>query len=410
MMKNLNFKKYKNLKTALEGYDIYGIPLDKLAGFFIASIVYNADKNKQLDFFVKLKNSIRFFFFIPKIKKISTDNACLFGWGTVREDYTRLSNAYKKEMGCDFDSICLSAALNGFKFYFNFYAFFFALFVTFKINKIKIKDRIVVFKSIYASVSFLNFMKNNFRFDNVKKYLSFNSSNKYESVFTLYLRYFFSNVETYSMQHGMYFNYQNEIPLDVINFENVMANNILVWGEFTAEQIKDHLYEDVKVKIFGNPLYQDKEILTNSYNPSSNNILVCLPRVIYQKEIFDLVELIKSQKFNSFSFFLRPHPSFDKRILSAMISKVSNIKISSDKSMKEEFNISLKAVIGFNSTSLFESIFYGVPVLQFVSGNDEFLNAGFFEFTNEKQLNSFLNTSILDSYVVNRDLVKSYFG
>lgn len=373
-MKNEKYLKYKKIKSSLAKYGYKDISTDKLAGFNVAYIVYSFASMSLTE---KIKLLINFLFFIPRVKFSAGESRAVYGWSIDRKDYKFLSDGYKKSMDKCFTDLCLSFQGASKKIRIDCKSLWVAGKIAYHADLSEAKDKAIVFFSVYKSISFLNYLEKNFDASGLEIYLSFNSSFDYESVLTLFLKG--KNVLTYSMQHGMYFKYENSIPFDVINYENVTADYLLAWGEFSKQQIADYLPKETKVIVFGHPHHKDDSF--DFQRKDSNKILVGLPRQLYIQENKKLLSLIKSKDLKNYCFSVRPHPSNDKDSIRKMIQDHENIIISDEKNLIDELRDGgFACFVGYNSTLLFEVAHYGLPVLQFLSGNDEFLKAGFYEF------------------------------
>jgi hypothetical protein len=379
-LKNQYFNRYKKLKSSLVNQRYSDISLQSLCGFFLADFVYNFQKRR---FRGKLKQIFVSLFFVPRLGEIQVSKDSLFIWTLTRPDYKKLADEYKKRLGWDFQDLCLGGDLVGYKFRVDFSVFRESKNIAVKLNGLTWRERVIVFLSAVRALNSLKYFQSSIALNGLKRCLSFNSSYEYESIFSGYLRS--CGVDTFSMQHGMYFEYKNEIPFDVINYENVAAKNILTWGEFSKAQIESYLPEGTQVIVFGNPMYCDTPKPVRQVG-SSNKILVCLPRVIYWKEVVCLIATISAEELNCYRFVLRPHPSLDLASIKNLCSPAENIEISNRKTFSAEFDDDYMLVIAFNSTVIFESLFYGIPVAQYVSGNDEFKGVGFKEFATAHDL------------------------
>ncbi|MBB5187722.1 hypothetical protein HNQ57_002000 [Zhongshania antarctica] len=332
----------------------------------------------------KVKLFVVSMFFVPRLGKVAIRKDSLFIWTLNRPDYKKLSAEYKKKLGWDFQEFCVGADVIGYKFRFDLSVLLGGAKIVSRLANLGVFDRIIVFLSVVRSLNSWNYFQSTLDLERVKRCLSFNSSYEYESVFTHYLRS--RDIETFSMQHGMYFKFENETPIDVINYENIAAGKILVWGDFTKEQIAPYIPSATRTIVFGNPCYGA------GFNPvvpaPSNRVLVCLPRRSYLAEIWQLVTLIQSDIFSEFIFVLRFHPSVG--VVEVPYQK-DNI-VPSDKSSLSEDLLSGKVsrVIGFNSTALFECAAFGYPVIQYISGNDEVTSAGFDQFSSAAGLHMWL--------------------
>ncbi len=225
------------------------------------------------------------------------------------------------------------------------------------------------------------------------KYIAFNSSYLLESFLSYYFR--LRNVDTYSLQHGMYFSYCNEIPYDVINYENVCAEKLLVWGRYSINEIQDKIPLSSRCLLFGYPeSYYPKDLTQKK----SEKILVLLPRDIYLSDIRVLLEYLGECQFN---FLIRPHPSVAEEV-EVLISTKDNFRLDKSPLLHSTLKSELfKGVIAFNSTAVFEAKLYNQKVLMFKSSSTEFINPGFVEFC--------IGEDLADVLVKESSLVKDDF-
>lgn len=401
-MNKEKYQRYKELKLLLAGKMVADLPLDRMSAWFIADMVYRLPERSLLG---RLLTYLKFMFFMPKLKGSKFKSRSLFGWSQNRVDYAMLAQSYKNKLGWEFEDICLSATENGWHFKFDIKAAVRSIKVLWKLENVDLKDRIIIGFAVYASVSYMHYVFSKIDLKGVQNYLSSNSSFAYEAVFTLILNK--REVKTYSIQHGMYFEYKNDTPYDVVNYENITASIMLVWGAFSAEQIKRHIPNGVEVEVFGHPAYIGRGF-RNSFDSNSNLFLVGLPRVMYKDEVAQLIRLLASDRLKTFSFKLRLHPAFDRRAFQKSISGIDNVELSDEKTFEGEFRSSnYLGFIGFNSTVMFEALLYNIPVLQYKSGNDEFDNVGFIEFDEVQQLLGSVELLRLNKIEVDRKL---FFG
>jgi len=93
------------------------------------------------------------------------------------------------------------------------------------------------------------------------KYIAFDSSYLVEFFLSFYFRS--RGIETYSLQHGMYFKYTNGTPFDAINYENACADELLVWLMFSKSEIEGLILKSSSVRIF---CYLDSKFPNNVYS------------------------------------------------------------------------------------------------------------------------------------------------
>jgi len=181
----------------------------------------------------------------------------------------------------------------------------------------------------------------------------FNSSNFPESMLCEFFR--LKGVKTYSLQHGMYLNYSS-MPFDVINYANTMADVLLCWGEASRFAIDD-FYRD-------NGLRQDFQCVVAGYPRDNKNygrstttseaVLVLLPRILYKKQSLALLSILA--ELEGTSFLIKLHPSLlGDHDISTACARL-NAEVLGGTLSDCLTSLRYKAVIGFNSASLFEAL------------------------------------------------------
>lgn len=181
----------------------------------------------------------------------------------------------------------------------------------------------------------------------------FNSSNFPESMLCEFFR--LKGVKTYSLQHGMYLNY-NFLPFDVVNYANTMADVLLCWGEASQLAINDFyrdngLRQDFQCVVAGYP--RDNKSYGRS-TTTSEAILVLLPRILYKKQSLALLHILAELEGASFLIKLHPSLSGDNDISTACARL--NAEVLGGTLSDCLTSLRYKAVIGFNSASLFEAL------------------------------------------------------
>ncbi|MGB5920014.1 hypothetical protein [Arcobacter sp.] len=99
------------------------------------------------------------------------------------------------------------------------------------------------------------------------------------------------NIQTITLQHGLYIDYSKEPNINEVNYTNVVSNYFLAWGEETRNLIQKY-HPSCKVKTLGNPTIIQKEIHPMDYfvvvfehegNKKYNFILLDIARDISKK-------------------------------------------------------------------------------------------------------------------------------
>jgi hypothetical protein len=356
---NENYIYYKKLKRSLEGLQYKGYPLDKVLGSYIAKYAWSSGVLSLKVLLEILLERINVNLLNP-----SADTA-LLTYSIQRNDYMELISSFIKSR--EFENIgveMLSTKKNNFL---EFIALtFLGLFDSVKISNVTLIEKLVLNLLIAFAKKNIDILeKEKCEFS---KYIAFNSSFKFES----FLSYFFRirGIKTYSLQHGMYFKYLNEIPIDVINFENVCADKLLCWGQYTYKQVWQLLPNDASIEVDCYPKLNSKLKIPVEI---SNKVLILLPRTTYKSEIIRLINLLISFKIEC---LIRPHPNMKQEVRGMLINCTSAEIDPSPLLSNTIQNTMFRACIGFNTSSLFEAILYNQNVIQYISGNDEFIVEG----------------------------------
>lgn len=205
----------------------------------------------------------------------------------------------------------------------------------------------------------------------------FNSSSFPESMLCEYFRV--QGAKTFSMQHGMYLRPQ-QLSYDIVNIANVMADILLCWGEASKEEIESFYQEinlkmDFRCEVAGYPRYLNAVHMKKRY---VDKILVLLPRILYKKESMSLLQQLQQLRANE-DFLIKPHPSLFGDLQLGIQYEELGASIDARKLSECLGHNEYKAIIGFNSTSIFEAIPNSSRVFLYRSGKDEF-RLDFFSF------------------------------
>ncbi|TMN92348.1 hypothetical protein CWB72_05545 [Pseudoalteromonas phenolica] len=243
-----------------------------------------------------------------------------------------------------------------------------------------IVDMKVIISLAYAIKSYKYYSSLDIKASN---YIAYNSADMDETILTIVMN---EKANTYGLQHGIMCKFNNTVPIDIINYENFSAANAILWGDFTLAEIKSYLPENCKII----KKYHFGETYTHS-RPDKREILVLLPRLQYLVNCIQLLEVISS--ISEEDFLIRRHPSLEgKNELMKIVNSKSNIKFTNEPSNELMKNSTFKCCISFNSTSLFEALYFGQTPLQYISGNDEFIVDLIKNFSNEAELRASLMT------------------
>ncbi|NDW08112.1 hypothetical protein [Dysgonomonas sp. 520] len=209
----------------------------------------------------------------------------------------------------------------------------------------------------------------------IKRYVSFNSSYKEESLLTMYFNK--HNVETITLQHGIFCDFKLMIPFDVINYENCIAQKMLCWGQSTVDFLTQHGFDASRLIVIGNLKYKDFKI--TSINQNFKKCLVLLGRQLYIGTNDKLLEVLKQynkKHNNGIVFYIKKHP-FVEDSFHAQYADVSSdmIFLGREHSVQEILKSDLVDFsISVNTTAYYESLALGKPCLRWTEEeNEEFV-------------------------------------
>lgn len=143
--------------------------------------------------------------------------------------------------------------------------------------------------------------------ESVADYICFNSAYKEESILTLYFKK--RNVETITLQHGIFCDFKLFIPFDYINFDNLIADKVLCWGQSTIDYLSSNGFDKSRLILMGNPKYLTASI--NHIDKSFTKCLVLLGRAIYiptNNKLLTVLRDFNRKHNNKILFYIKKHP------------------------------------------------------------------------------------------------------
>jgi len=203
-------------------------------------------------------------------------------------------------------------------------------------------------------------------------YICFNSSYKEESVLTMYFNK--RNIETLTLQHGIFCEYKRFVPFDYINFENRLAKKVLSWGQATIDYFRTNGIDSSELITFGNPKYKDISI--GKVHQTFKKCLVLLGRGLYidtNNRLLKLLTEYNEKNGNAILFYVKKHPFLmdEEHKQFADISK-NMIFLGKEHSVEEVLKSPLVDFsISVNTTAYYESLALGKPCLRWTEEENE---------------------------------------
>ena len=203
----------------------------------------------------------------------------------------------------------------------------------------------------------------------IKGFIAFNSAVYDDAI----LSSVFNNekIKTFSLQHGYYSIYKINIPLDIINYENLVAKQLLCWGQDTYNNMLSFGLKKDRLFILGNPkMNYSKNI--DIARPKFNKCLVLLGRDIYHDSNIHLINMLTTiSKTSNEEFVLKLHPTLRvKKLENAYIGKFEIFD--ENKTVHEIFkSYNFDLAISNNTSAYFDALINGILCFRFTKYENE---------------------------------------
>lgn len=251
--------------------------------------------------------------------------------------------------------------------------------------------------------------------ESIKKYICFNSAYKEESLLTLYFKK--RQVETFTLQHGIFCDFKQIIPFDIINMDNLIADKIMCWGQSTVDYLKTKGFDDSRFILMGNSKYKDAVI--GEVDQSFRRCLVLLGRSVYIPSNDKLLALLQefNRKYNNrILFYLKKHPFVVDAEHKAYASIADNMFfVGREHSVQEILRSDLvDFTIAVNTTAYYESLALGKISLRWSeSENEDFygMDDKFYDLAGlEDKINTFSSKPESEIRQEMKDVIKYVFN
>lgn len=362
MVDDVFYKNYKALKDNFNvGYKGY-----QLKGIMAKDFIFFAYK---MDTYKLTKSSIKWKLFFAQdlqdFQDLLSQKKVMFSFDNYGNDYKFLLDSIREQL----DESVLFEPKNEFKKHIhlgNIIVSFFQLFVFSKLKSISLKDRFYFFLVLVQyknTIDLLELNKNNV---NTTKFVPFLSCFPIDSILSQFFRK--RNIKSYGIQHGLHcssIDYKTYIPYDVMNIENLQADYILAWGNFTKEALLKEGKSEAQFLLAGAPKYTNIDRI-DIKKSNTNRCVLCLARDIYSEGNILLLTIAKEMIENGMEVHLKFHPRSDlKKYESKLKSfdfKILDIKTTIDRSISI---VNPDFVIVYNSTVYYEYYIKGIITLRF---------------------------------------------
>lgn len=308
-------------------------------------------------------------------KAVETKASTIISFLIDRQDYRNLADATKSYYP-DADIIALSSLpikkISIFSFSYIKY-FWKSVFLAFSRINGNIKDKLKITAILIRLFHQINILEKHADFTtNVKTYICFNSAYREEAILTEYFNK--RKIETITLQHGIFCNYKLLVPFDVINFENMLAQKVLCWGQSAIDFLTENGIDKSRLILLGNPKYINIKI--DKVYQSFKHCLVLLGRGLYIKTNDKLLEMLTeyNRKYdNQIIFYIKKHPF----LLDSDHKQYANVNknmifLGREHSVEEILKSQMADFsIAVNTTAYYESLALGKPCLRWTEAENE---------------------------------------
>ncbi|SHE54108.1 hypothetical protein [Dysgonomonas macrotermitis] len=364
------YDRYNNLLSKLD-YSYKGYNLKNLVPGYL-TCMFTDDPLTGRDVFKGFYQGVQF---VDVSKVLQTDKSTVISYLIDRKDYGDLAESVKK-LYPDSGITCIETLGHA----------RYSVFSISYIGHLLKAFRIVFTRSIKESfttklflVALLTNLLNQVKYlerikcpANIKRYICFNSAYKEESLLTLYFKK--RGIETITLQHGIFCDFKQIIPFDIINLDNLIANKVMCWGQSTVDYLKTKGFDDSRLMLMGNPKYKDAVI--THVDQSFTKCLVLLGRSVYipsNDKLLALLQEFNRKHNNRILFYLKKHPFVVDSEHKAFASLADNMFfVGREHSVQEVLRSDLvDFTIAVNTTAYYESLALGKISLRWSESENE---------------------------------------
>lgn len=362
-MKNVQFQRYKTIKNQISrsylGYDISNI-----ISMDLISIVYGINIKKYLTikdflFFVKSFNLLKF------KHDLSVQDGTLFTIGDYnRKDFYEIlgfaTSSVKNFKLFDFQSCSLIIKIN-------LRNIIKAISFVSSLTSLSFQEKVQLAGRICFYFNVIDIIEKQVR-PSAEKYCAFSSVHPLEAILVQYFKS--RSVPTYSLQHGIYYTYKNNIPVDALAYENFNADFHFCWGAYTKSEFERAGISTDKLLIGG---YPRKSVISKKIVFNPQICLVLLTRRSLQYANFELLDILSDfAKELNVKYFIKLHPSLQIKDYEGYISEhkftfLDNKRTLTQLLCEDNFGWS----ISINSAAYYESYLNRVPCVRYSNGKFE---------------------------------------
>lgn len=231
-------------------------------------------------------------------------------------------------------------------------------------NKLLLASKICFYKNNIDALEAVEFSK-----ERCKNAVLFSSVHPWEAMFL----YYFSKkkIETYSLQHGVYFIYKKSKPIDMLLYKNFIAHKHLCWGDYTKKEFSSYGIKESQLLIAGYPRPTNEININIS---EGNKCIVILGRKVLNQSNINLlnvlIDFVKNDK--DYCFYLKLHPSLNSSDFDKYIDDENFFILNNEKTMSEVLSMDIyNYSICVYTTAYYEVFLKGLIAFRFHDDSSE---------------------------------------
>lgn len=313
----------------------------------------------------KIRKALKLITLTPRYSCRETIRGDSFIWHCDREDQTRLALDISRKISSQKElSITFIPGLKDDTYKSLDWPAMYAALKISRTCKQPLIEKFFIFAALCQAIKHVKAIEKHGILDQITSLVSYNSANIPECFLSNACRQ--HGIKTYSLQHGLYHRYRNERPIDIINYENITAQKLLVWSEFCRSEIVEFHRErgkapDFEILVAGyiSPLEQRTAAREASHG-GRKNILCLLPGKRYIKDCVILLDTL-NQLPEDYDVIVRLHPLLaDNAEIRNALPRTSILD--ANQSLTQTLlHRRYDVAVGFNTTSLFEAMLFDIP-------------------------------------------------
>lgn len=253
--------------------------------------------------------------------------------------------------------------------------------------ELSFRERLLV---ICSTMLFCNTLKDikKMSFDGVEKYISMYNASEMENVFTQYFH--LHGVKTYSLSEGLYMVYEDNIPIDAVNYDNLETDKLIVWSQWVKDSFIKAGVSERRLHVGGYPHTMERVSMKEN-NPFHKCVVLLSRQILHEsnQRLLKVLACFSSQ----IQFELKLHPSLNYAEYDMIANEYGMSIVPADVTLADCMsNKNYDFAVAGQTTAYYEALAKGVPCLRFDDGSYTLMKGYNDIFTNKTNFNVILSS------------------